>query len=97
MKSLSVRLDPEDARKAAALRKAGVRISSLVRDAIRAEFDRQRKLKRRGRIPSDIVQQIMARYPTPLGTPPRAYNVHDRREARAAILEKLRGARRRSG
>ena len=96
MKLINVRLDAEDARKAASLRKEGVEISSLVRDAIRAEDDRRRKPKRNGRKASEIIQEIIARHPTPPGTPPRNYNVHDRHEARAAILRKLRGARRRS-
>jgi hypothetical protein len=96
MKLINVRLDADDARKAAALRKEGVEISSLVREAIRAEYDRRRKPKRNGRKASEIIQEIIARHPTPPGTPPRDYNVHDRHEARAAILRKLRGARRRS-
>jgi hypothetical protein len=96
MKLINVKLNPEDARKAAALRKDGVLISTLVREAIRAEYDRRRPPKRDKRKPSEIVEEIIARYPTPPGTPPRDYNVHDRHEAREAILRKLRGTRRRS-
>jgi hypothetical protein len=38
MALLNVRLDEEDARTAAALRRAGVPISTIVRDAIRTEY-----------------------------------------------------------
>src|SRR5687767_12548629 len=96
MKLINVRLDDADVRKVGHLRKQGVEISALVREAIRAEYERRRRQKRKGRKMSDVIDEIVARHPTPPGTPPRGYNVHNRHEARAAILDKLRGAKRRS-
>jgi hypothetical protein len=91
MKVISVRLNADDARKVAVLRKDGVSISSLFREAIRAEYNLRRKPKRNTRKPSEIIEELMARYPTPPDTPRRNYNVHNRHEARAAIIRKLRG------
>src|SRR3954462_13697911 len=96
MKLINVRLDESDARKADQLRKDGIQISTLVRETIRAEFEKRHKSKRNGRKASAIIAEIIARHPTPPGTPAPDYNVHDRHEARAAILKKLRGNRRRS-
>ena len=96
MKLLNVRLNAEDAKIAAQLRRDGVEISTLVREAIRAEYERRHRKNRKTRKPSEIMEEIIARHPTPPGTPPRDYNVHDRHQAREAILRKLRGARRRS-
>ena|SRR6266550_6249279 len=90
MKLLSVRLGAEEARAVDYLRRHGVEISSLVREAIRVEYDRRRAQKGNGRTPSEIVAEIIARYPTPPGYKPRGYNVHNAKEARAAIPKKLR-------
>jgi hypothetical protein len=96
MKLLNVRLNEADAKIAAQLRRDGVEISTLMRQALRAEFERRHRKSRKARKPSEIIVEIIARHPTPPGTPPRDYNVHDRHEAREAILRKMRGARRRS-
>jgi post-segregation antitoxin (ccd killing protein) len=89
MKLINVRLDAEDARKAAQLRRKGVQISAIVREAIRAEYERRRTRKRGERKASDVVDAIIARHPRADDEPPRDYNVHDRHEARAAILKSL--------
>src|SRR5258707_9662519 len=89
MKLLNVRLNEEDARIAAQLRRAGVEISSLVREAIRSEYERRRKHKRDGRTASQIIEEIFAKYPDPPDVPVRDYDVHDAKQARAAIVAKL--------
>ena len=94
MKLLNVRLAPADVRKAEALQKQGVEISTVVREAIRAEYERRRGRRGNGRKPSEIVKDIIVRNPAPPDEPPRDYNVHHRHEARAAILKKF--SRRRS-
>lgn len=41
-----------------------------------------------------LIHRIHAMYPTPPDTPPRDYDVHGRKQARAAILKQLRRERR---
>ncbi|MEQ1871454.1 MAG: hypothetical protein ABL961_15675 [Vicinamibacterales bacterium] len=43
--------------------------------------------------PVAIIRRIHKMYPTPPGTPPRAYDVHDRHAAAAAIREHLKRKR----
>jgi Arc/MetJ-type ribon-helix-helix transcriptional regulator len=90
MPLLSVKLKPEDVRMAQALRKEGVTISDVVRDAIRAEYQRrigQRSARKRA---SDRMAEIYAAYPDPPDLPARRYDVHDARAARQAVLTPLR-------
>lgn len=86
---MNVRLDEVRIRKARALRARGVSVSGLVREAIDARFeDLGRALP-----PQDVaalLERVFERYPDPVGLPPRGYDVHDRRAARAAIRRKLR-------
>jgi post-segregation antitoxin (ccd killing protein) len=93
MKLLNVRLDAEDARKAEMLRKQGVEISSVVRAAIRAEYERRRTKRRDGRSAAKIMAEIYARHPDPADLPARDYDVHDAKQARAAIVAKLKRER----
>ena len=94
MKRLNVRLDAEDARKADVLRKQGVEISFVVRAAIRAEYVRRQPPKQRDRRSvAEIMAEIYARHPTPPDVPPRDYDVHDAKQARAAIVAKLKRKR----
>jgi hypothetical protein len=91
-KLLNVRLNEQDARIVEDLRSEGVEISSVVRDALRAEHARRRKSKR----PLDvakIMEEIYRRHPTPPDYKPRAYNVHNAKEARQAIVAKLKRKR----
>ena len=87
---INVRLDAERLRKARRLRERGVRLSDVVREAIDERF-----LQLRAEAEPDVktlMQRIFEQYPDPPGLPPRGYGVHDRREARQAILRKLRNA-----
>jgi len=90
MALLNVRLDPEDVRRAKALRKAGVPISGLVRDAIRAEYERRVAPAARGRRASRIVAEILASLPDPPDVAPRGFDLSDRLERRRHIASKLR-------
>ena len=90
MSLLNVKLKPDDVRMAQALRKEGITISDVVRDAIRAEYQRrigQRTSRRRA---SDRMADIYAMHPDPTDLPPRRYDVHDAHAARRAILTTLR-------
>ncbi len=90
---VNVRLDEERVRKAQTLRESGVALSDLVREAIDERFDElagagtARDLKA-------VMERIFEQYPDPPDLAPRGYDVHDRDEARRAIIGKLRRVRR---
>lgn len=86
---LNVRLSPEDASKAAALREAGVPISALVRGAIRSEYERRLGRGRGGRRPSAVVTEILERLPDAPGTGRRGFALTDRRAVRRHIRTRL--------
>lgn len=89
MALLNVRLDAGDARRAKALREAGVPISSLVREAIRAEYER-RLARKRGQVrPSRVVADILASLPDPADLPPRSFEATDREAVRRHVVRKL--------
>jgi hypothetical protein len=90
---VNVRLDEERLRKARRLRETGVVLSDLVREAIDGRFE-QLNGQRKPRDVRAIVTRIFEQYPDPPSLPPPTYNVHDRKEARHAILRKLRRRRR---
>lgn len=74
---------------AAALRTAGVAISGLVREALRAEYERRigRTRKRKG---SEVVAAIIESLPDPPGLlPARGFPVTDRRAVRRHVRAKL--------
>lgn len=94
MALLNVKLKPDDVRMAQALRKEGIVISEVVRDAIRAEYGRRIGQRRsRGRA-SDRMVEIYAAHPDPADLAPRDYDVADSRAARKAVRAKLRRGRR---
>jgi hypothetical protein len=90
MRLLNVRLRPHDARLVAALRRAGVPISRLVRDAIRAEHERRTRAGARRQTPAQLMAQIYADHPDPPGARPRRYDLRDRRAVRREITRRLR-------
>ena len=94
MSLLNVRLNPEDARMAAELRRAGVPISGLVREAIRREYERRLGPDRRPNRASLLVVEILASLPDPGDLPAREFSVADRGAVRRHISKKLahRGA-----
>jgi hypothetical protein len=89
MSLLNVRLSPDDARRAAALRKAGIQISEVVREAIRAEY-RRRGANAGVRRPSLIVKTILEALPDPPDMPRRTVDTTDRRAVQRHIAAKLR-------
>jgi hypothetical protein len=91
MKLFNVRLEPEDARKADALRRAGVRVSTVVREAIRAEYSRRVETGRSGVRASDVVAEVIAAFPAKVGRAP--VDTADRVAVRRHIRAQL-GARR---
>jgi hypothetical protein len=90
MPLLNVRLSPQDAERARALREAGIEISAVVRSAIRVEYDKRVSTPRRGKKPSRLVKEILNAVPDPKVLPIRGFDIRDRRATRAAISSKLR-------
>jgi hypothetical protein len=92
MALVNVRLDPEDHRKARALRNEGVKLSALVRDAIRREFER-RLVRRSATKASVLVREVLQALPDTEKGDPRRFALTDRRALRGHIQKKLRRAR----
>jgi hypothetical protein len=90
---VNVRLDEERLRKAQTLRESGIALSDLVREAIDERFD---ELLGPGTAQDlrAVMNRIFEQYPDAPDLPPRGYDVHDRDEARRAIIGKLRRMRR---
>lgn len=93
MTLVNVRLDPEDARRVAELRRAGVRLSSIVRQAIRAEHERRVGRRVGGRAATAVLARIYADHPDTEDVQPRGFDLRDRRAMRAAMATRLRRKR----
>ena len=89
---VNVRLDPGRIRKAQMLRERGITLSDVLRQAIDERFEAQQRDM--GARTSSVVRSILEQYPDPPDLPPRDYDVHDRRAARAAIRRSLARTRR---
>jgi hypothetical protein len=89
VKLLNVRLGPEDARRAAALRKDGVAVSRIVREAIRTAYDRRAVGRGGGRRASAIMAEIYREHPDPPGPPRATRDLRDRRVVRRLIRRRL--------
>jgi hypothetical protein len=90
---VNVRLDEARLRKAQALRARGIALSDVVREAIDERF----AATAAGARPTDVraaLGEILRAYPDPSHTPARGYDVHDARQARAAVAARLRRHRR---
>ncbi|MPZ19659.1 MAG: hypothetical protein GEV06_17325 [Luteitalea sp.] len=89
---VNVRLDEDRLRKVRKLRERGVVLADLVREAIDEQFEAV-TVAERPRDVEAIMTRIFEQYPDPPGVQPRTYDVHDRREARHAIVGTLRRKR----
>ena len=92
MRLLNVRLGPDDAVLVKRLRRRGVEISKVVREAIRAAAGPNRKLSARD--VDRALDEIYARHPDPSGSAPLPVAARDRRALRAHVQERLRRTRR---
>jgi hypothetical protein len=91
--SLNVRLSVEEMRMTAALRRAGIEISSLVRAAIREEYRLRVEQRARGR-GSQVVRQILRELPDPPELASRGFDTTDRRAVSKHIKVRLDKRRR---
>jgi hypothetical protein len=86
---INVRLDEERLRKARALREKGILLSDLVRTAIDERYGHLVS-SRKPRDVRAILERIDAAYPiSEKDLPRRKYDVHDRKQAAAAIRRRL--------
>lgn len=90
---LNVRLAPEDVRRVADLRRDGIQISKLVRDAIRAEHEQRGRSRRAGRDAAALIARIYEDHPDTQEVRPRPFDLRDRRAVRQAIVARLRKRR----
>jgi hypothetical protein len=77
----------------AELRREGVQISGIVRQALRSAYSSRRKTGGKLRRPSDIMGEIYAEYPDPPGLPRPRVDLRDRGSVRRAILKELKRPR----
>lgn len=90
MKLVNVRLGPEDVRMAERLRKDGTPISRVVREAIRAEYERHMASRPARRRPAEIMATLYRELPDPPAETSRKPDLRDRRSVRRRILRRLR-------
>ena len=84
---VNVRLDAARLRKAQVLRRRGIALSDVVREAIDARYGQLESAPR-----SDVtamVRRIFDEHPDPADLPERGYDVHDRQAARRAIVRTM--------
>lgn len=93
MPLINVRLSVDDARRAAALRDAGVQVSDVVREAIRAEYLRRRPQALEAGRPSAIVTAILDELPDETEGADERVDTRDRRAVRRQVVAKLRRRR----
>jgi len=85
---VNVRLDAERFRKAQELRQQGIVLSDLVREAIDLRYARAAYALSPATV-TTVIERIFEQHPDPADLPPRDYDVHDGRAARAAIRRRL--------
>jgi hypothetical protein len=80
-------------RKAQKLRLRGVALSDVVREAIDERYAALRRRESKADVHA-IIERIFQEHPDPPDLPLRGYDVHNRRAARKAILQKGHRVRR---
>jgi len=89
---VNVRLDRQRLERARRLRAKGITLSDLVRDAIDQKYHLLVESSNNRDVEA-IMNEIYREHPDPAETRPRDYDVHNRGQARTAILRKLRKKR----
>lgn len=86
---LNVRLSADDERVVRGLRRAGVNVSALVRRAIREA--KPPKARKKAPRPSEVLQEIFARYPVPPESRRGQPRLDDRKAMSAWLKKKMAG------
>jgi len=84
---VNVRLDADRLRKARALRKRGVALSDVVREAIDERYGQEHATSLTDA--KALIERLFEQHPDPPDLPARSYDVHDRAAARRAIIRRL--------
>ncbi len=92
MKLLNVRLDDSDVARVRTLRSKGVAIAGVVRNAIRAEYDRRARAQEAADV-EEVLDEIYRTYPAPPPSTRPAFDPHDRRQFREAMRRHVRRRR----
>jgi hypothetical protein len=92
MKLLNVRLGPDESRIVAELRRDGVQISRLVREALHSAYTARQANADIRRRPSEAMEAIYSEYPDPPGLPRRRVDLRDRPSMRRAIVRAMKRA-----
>ena len=90
---MNVRLDADRLRKARALRKRGVALSDVVREAIDERYGQEQSSSSRIDARA-LIRRLFEEHPDPPDLPARRYDVHDRVASRRAIARALSRRRR---
>lgn len=85
---VNVRLDADRLRKARRLRARGITLSDVVREAIDRQYDAVQSASE-ALDARALARRIFEDHPDPPDLPPRGYDVHDARAARAVIRARL--------
>jgi hypothetical protein len=93
MKLLNVRLGPDESRIMAELRREGVQISRLVRDALHSAYTARQATAGIRRRPSEAMAAIYSEHPDPPGLPRRRVDLRDRSSTRRAIVRAMKRPR----
>lgn len=88
-----MRLGPEDSRIAAELKKRGIELSGVVREAIRAAYSTRGQGRARRPRASDIMAKIYREIPDPPGLAAPRYDLREPQSARRAITARARRRR----
>jgi hypothetical protein len=89
MRLLTVRLSEQDAARVAELRERGIKISSLVRDAIAKQSSpRSGRMKKPGDV-KKVLGEIYSRHPDPPGKRASTVDLTDRHSVARAIRKRL--------
>src|SRR5437867_2536277 len=92
---LNFRLNDDDARRADELRRHGINLSDLVRQAIRDEYERRNPKQRTGEELVQAIREIHERIPLPPDLPRIGVDVTDRRAASEFIRQRMLAKHRR--
>ena len=84
---VNVRLDADRLRKARALRRRGVALSDVVREAIDERYGQESSSARTDA--KALIGRLFDAHPDPPDLLPRGYAVHDRAASRRAVLQRM--------